>query len=75
MVYGGIVAVLLAVATYFVGKFLVSTQRERLALSAFLGGAVCISTSGFLFSTPIGYLAVGLLSLLFSILLGYEAGA
>jgi len=74
MVLGGVLATILAVSTYFVSKFLVSTRRERVSLSAFSAGAVCVSTSGFLVDPALGYLAIGALSVAFAILLGYEAG-
>lgn len=74
MVIGGVLAGLVSVIVYFAAKALVSTQRDRLALSALWGGGVCISTSGFLVSAPLGYLAVGLISVFFSILLAYQSG-
>ena len=74
MVLGGVLAALLAVTTYFVSKFLVSTQRERVSLAALAAGATCISTSGFLVSPTLGYFALGFISVVFAILLGYEIG-
>lgn len=74
MVLGGVIAALLAVITYFAGKFLVSTRRERVSLSALFAGGACISTSGFLVDPALGYFAVGFVSVAFAILLGYEAG-
>ena len=74
MVLGGVLAGVTAVVVYFVAKFLVSTQRERLALSALLSGGVCVATSGFLISVTLGYFAVGVLLVLVAVLLGYETG-
>lgn len=74
MVLGGVLATVLAVSTYFISKFLVSTRRERVSLSAFSAGAACVSTSGFLVDPALGYLAIGAVSVAFAILLGYEAG-
>jgi hypothetical protein len=74
MVLGGVLAALLAVSTYFIGKFLVSTRRERVSLAALSAGGTCVSTSGFLVNPALGYFAIGALSVVFAILLGYEAG-
>jgi hypothetical protein len=74
MLLGGILAGLLTVAVYFASKMLVATQRERISIGLFFGGAACISTAGFLVSPELGFLAVGLLALLFAVALGYEAG-
>lgn len=74
MVLGGVLATIFAIGTYFVGKFLVATRRERVSLSALSAGGVCMSTSGFLVDPALGYFAIGALSVAFAILLGYEAG-
>ena len=49
-----------------------NTQRERIAASAIISGAVCISTAGFLVDSALGFLAVGLNLVAISLLLGYE---
>ncbi len=74
MVLGGVLAALLAVSTYFVSKYLVSTRREKVSLAVLSAGGVCVSTSGFLVDPALGYFATGALFVAFAILLGYEAG-
>ena len=74
MVLGGVLAALLAVITYFISKFLVSTRRERVSLAVLSAGGACVATSGFLVNLALGYFAVGALSVAFAILLGYETG-
>lgn len=74
MLLGGILAGFLTVAVYFASKLLVATQREQISMAAMFGGGTCISTSGFLVSPELGFLAVGVLAVVFAVLLGYEAG-
>lgn len=74
MVLGGIIAAAVAVAVYFLSKFVVATQRERVSISFLFAGATCLANAGFLVNAALGYLAIGLLCLFFSVVLGYEAG-
>lgn len=74
MLLGGILAGLVTVAIYFASKLLVATQREQISIGLFFGGATCIATAGFLVNPELGFLATGLLALLFAVALGYEAG-
>jgi|APGre2960657444_1045066.scaffolds.fasta_scaffold04110_3 hypothetical protein len=72
MITGAVIAGFLALAVYFASKLLINTQRERIAASAIVSGAVCISTAGFLVDSALGFLAVGLNLVAISLLLGYE---
>ena len=74
MIIGGIIAGVLLVLVYFVSKFFVSTQRERCSLAALFSGATCLTTSGFLVNSVLGYFAAGIVLTIFSFLLGYETG-
>ena len=74
MLLGGILAGLLTLIIFFVSKLLVATTREQISMALLFGGATCVATAGFLVSPTLGFLAVGIQSVLIALLLGYEAG-
>lgn len=74
MIAGAIIAIVLAIAVYFVSNFVLYTQRERISAAAIVSGASCLATAGFLVNIPLGFLSVGLSLVSVSLLLGYEQG-
>jgi predicted permease len=72
MVLGAIIAAVLAIAVFFVSKFVVFSDRERVSMSALFAGGTCISTGGFIISPEVGFIATGTLLIFFSLLLAYE---
>lgn len=72
MVLGAIIAAALAIAVFFVSKFVVFSDRERISMSALFAGGTCISTGGFIISPEAGFVATGVLLILFGIMLAFE---
>lgn len=72
MVLGVVIAGVLAVAVFFVSKFVVFSDRERISASAFVSGTTCLATGGFLVSEEVGFFVTGALLVLLSLLLAYE---
>jgi len=74
MIVGAILAVVLAIAVYFLTKQLMFIERERISAAALVAGTTCISTAGFLIGNSVGFLALGLCLAALGLLLGYEGG-
>ena len=74
MVVGAVLAGVLAVAVYFLTKWLMFIERERISASALVAGTTCLATAGFLVSDALGFLSVGLCLAALGLLLGYEGG-
>lgn len=55
MIAGAIIAIVLAIAVYFISNFVVYTQRERISSAAIVSGASCLATAGFLVNLPLGF--------------------
>lgn len=72
MVLGAIIAAALAIAVFFVSKFIVFSDRERVSMSALFAGGTCTATGGFLVSDEVGFFVTGALLIFFSLLLAYE---
>jgi uncharacterized membrane protein YkgB len=70
---GAILAGLLAVTVFFVTKQFLFLTRERLSASALVASTVCLSTSGFLISETLGFLALGICLAVIAVGLGFES--
>ena len=72
MVVGAILAGVLAVAVYFLTKYLMFIERERISAAALVGSTVCLSTAGFMVDRALGIFAVGACLAVLALLLGYD---
>lgn len=72
MFLGAAIAAVLAVSVFFVSKFIVYSDRERISMSALFAGGTCASTGGFIISPEVGYFVTGGLLIVLGFLLAFE---
>lgn len=72
MVVGAVIAGVMAVSVFFLSKFFIFSDRERVSTSLLSAGATCVSTGGFLVGPETGFAVTGAMLILFGVLLGFE---
>lgn len=72
MVLGAIVAAALAIIIFFATKRIVTSERDRISISALAAGGTCASTGGFLIGEAVGFFVTGGFLILLSLLFAYE---
>lgn len=72
MFLGAAIAAVLAVGVFFASKFVIFSDRERVAMSALFAGSACAATGGFIISLEVGYFVTGGLLIALGGLLAFE---
>jgi hypothetical protein len=72
MVVGGIVAAALAIIVFFSTKRVVTSERDRVSISALVAGGTCASTGGFMVGEAVGFFVTGGFLILLSLLFAYD---